>query len=49
MSKHALSDISSIPFVVRTTLAPAFKSFSIRSFVMSDSLQKGKTKLNNVK
>lgn len=31
--------MSSIPLVVRTTLAPAFSSFSIRSLVMSASLQ----------
>ena len=31
---------SSMPPVVRTTFAPAAKIFSIRSFVMSDSLQK---------
>lgn len=37
--KLALSAISSMPFVVRMTFAPAFKSFSMRSFVMSASLQ----------
>lgn len=31
--------MSSIPLVVRTTLAPAFNSFSIRSLVISASLQ----------
>jgi len=37
--KHTLSAMSSIPLVVRTTLAPAFNSFSIRSLVISASLQ----------
>jgi len=31
--------MSSIPLVVRITLAPAFSSFSIRSLVISASLQ----------
>lgn len=31
--------MSSIPFVVKITFAPALRSFSIRSFVMSASLQ----------
>lgn len=38
LKKVTLSAMSSIPFVVNTTLAPAFSSFSMFSFVMSDSL-----------
>jgi hypothetical protein len=40
--KHTFKDISSIPLVVNTTLAPALRIFSIRSFVMSDSLSKSR-------
>lgn len=36
---YTLSAMSSIPLVVNITFAPALKSFSIRSFVMSASLQ----------
>lgn len=32
--------MSSIPFAVNTTFAPALRSFSMRSFVMSASLEK---------
>ena len=37
-STKYLSDRSSTPFVVRTTLAPPLSNFSILSFTMSDSL-----------
>jgi hypothetical protein len=36
--KQTFRDISSMPLVVNTTLAPALRIFSILSFVMSDSL-----------
>lgn len=40
MKALTLSAMSSIPFAVKTTFAPAFKSFSMRSFVISASLKK---------
>ena len=38
MQELTFSAMSSIPFAVKTTLAPALRSFSMRSFVMSASL-----------
>lgn len=44
--KLAFRAMSSMPFVVKTTLAPAFNSLWIRSFVISASLLTNKSSLH---